>query len=92
MKGEGVIFYNEPPTLVHSGLVRQIHWRFRVLQHGLIKKKTRPGTLFYGNRGEYCCCKYRVFLYPHNFSNFVLPGNPAYIQRKCFALSLYEIW
>lgn len=26
-----------------------------------------PGTLFYGKRGEYCYCKYRVFLYPQNF-------------------------
>ena len=65
MKGEGVIFYNEPPALEHSDLVRQIHWRFRVLQHGLIKQKTRPGTLFYGKRGEYCCCKYRVFFNIH---------------------------
>ena len=51
---QSVIFYNEPPALEHSNLVGQVHRRFSVLQHSPIKQKTRPGTLFYGKRGEYC--------------------------------------
>lgn len=34
----------------------------------------------------------KFFYITTNFFNFVLPDNPAYIKRKCFALSLYEIW
>ena len=54
MEREGIIFNNKAPTFKNCDLVGQVHRRFSVLQHSPIKQKTRPGTLFYGKRGEYC--------------------------------------
>ena len=34
----------------------------------VIKQKTRPGSLFHGKRGGFCCCKYREYILNHIFS------------------------
>ena len=52
-------------------MLGKVHGRFRVFLHSLIRQKTRPGTLFYGKRGEYCCYKYRVFSISTKKSNCV---------------------
>ena len=65
VKHKCVISYNKSPTLKNCDLIGKVHGRFRVFLHSLIRQKTRPGTLFYGKRGEYCCYKYRVFFYIH---------------------------
>lgn len=52
-------------------MLGKVHGRFRVFLHSLIRQKTRPGTLFYGKRGEYCCYKYRVFSISSKNSNYV---------------------
>ena len=31
----------------------------------VIKQKTRPGSLFHGKRGGFCCCKYREYILNH---------------------------
>lgn len=71
VKHKCVISYNKSPTLKNCDLIGKVHGRFRVFLHSLIRQKTRPGTLFYGKRGEYCCYKYRVFSISTKNSNYV---------------------
>lgn len=60
----------------------------------VIKQKTRPGSLFYGKRGGFCCCKYREYIL--NYKTF-FKKNFAHISSSIqnetlFAIKRYVIF
>ena len=54
----------------------------------VIKQKTRPGSLFYGKRGGFCCCKYREYIL--NYKTF-FKKNFAYISSSIQNDTLFAI-
>ena len=54
----------------------------------VIKQKTRPGSLFYGKRGGFCCCKYREYIL--NYKTF-FKKNFAHISSSIQNDTLFTI-